>query len=403
MVNPTYYFLVKHPEESVSRGFGSVLIPTLGHAASNFDAYRTIALDSVLNQPESLCITETDAAAALGRVIDGPITSKKDIESAESALRAILLHECVEIIIPCVKGELGKGVISYIRLDQNQRNAAAFAAFSVAPCRDILCAIEYIDVSNGEVSGSSNHASQLIGKPLESLSDCYRDLLKNTSEIASAFAMDIGAASYYTSSELTSSMKRGAAGFIDELYRRIYRPWLDIAQASPPLNIDVKLPPLLAIVLSRAPSRDQIPDVLRELRDELSVVRTELNNMNKLLERTMSQADIQAQVMRINESFDAIVPESLLTDAERRWRTITSVFNLSRPVRQLYSIAVDPLNVNHEKLQELFNTTRAAVAKNPKIVSRYVPAAKFSELLRTDSVRESVLTHFSESELRLFR
>ncbi|MGB5235877.1 MAG: hypothetical protein WBN85_11985 [Candidatus Macondimonas sp.] len=401
MQHPTLNLQVTRQDESVPRGFGRTYIPTLGHPASTFDAYRTERIDSVFNKPESWCLTDTDAAAALGRIIDGPISSHTDIERAESALRAVLLHEYVEILVPCAKGEQANGYVSYIRLDQKQRNEAAFSAFQIAPCRDLLIATEYVSISNGEVTGSSNQASQLLGKPLELLSEHYRAILQNASELASAYPLEIGASTYYTGAELASPMKSGAAGFIDELYRRIYRPWVEIAQATPPLHIGAKLPPLIAIVLSRAASRERIPEVLRELREELSKVRADLNRMNALLDSTMSQADIQAHVRRVNESFDAIVPEALLTRTERRWRRLASVFRLIRPVHQLYSIAVDPLAVDHEKLKELFKDMHSAVAANSRIVSRSVSASAFSELLRVNSVRKTVLTHFTDAEVRL--
>ncbi|MSQ73349.1 MAG: hypothetical protein EXR27_19030 [Betaproteobacteria bacterium] len=85
-MHPTLNLFVTRQDESVSRGFGGTPIPTFGHAASGFDAYRTMAIDSVVNKPDSWCLTDTDAAAALGRIIDGPISSHSDIERAESAL-----------------------------------------------------------------------------------------------------------------------------------------------------------------------------------------------------------------------------------------------------------------------------------------------------------------------------
>ena len=76
-----------------------------------------MAIDSANKKPESWCLTDTDTAAVLGRIIDGPISSHSDIERAESALRIILLHEYVEILVPCAKAEYDNGFIGYIRLD----------------------------------------------------------------------------------------------------------------------------------------------------------------------------------------------------------------------------------------------------------------------------------------------
>ncbi|TLS77389.1 hypothetical protein FE236_03740 [Mariprofundus erugo] len=346
-------------------------------------------------------MTDTEAAAALGRIIDGPITSRDDIEKAESALRAMLLSDYVQVVVPCIKGQHENGYIGYIRLDKHVRNDAAFEAFLSVPSRDLLFATEFVTVSDGKVTESSSSNSAVVGVDVERISCRYKRLQKTSSELAVALPIQLGAFGYYSDGALSSSARCGTAGFIDELYRRVYRPWMEIAQSTPSLFAELKLPPLVAIVLSRAPNRECIPKVLKDLYDELSSTRNELNLMNQMLDKTMNQSDIVAQTNRINESFDAIVPEALLSDATRRKRTIATVFNFIKPVRQLYTIAADPLSINQKDLQEMFKSITASIASEPRIVSRNVPAAKFAELLRVDSVRESILTHFIGSEVKL--
>ncbi|PTB89107.1 hypothetical protein C9927_02550, partial [Pseudidiomarina aestuarii] len=84
-----------------------------------------------------------------------------------------------------------------------------------------------------------------------------------------------------------------------------------------------------------------------------------------------------------------------------RWRRIVSVFNFVRPVRQLYSIAADPLSADPDKFFELVQSARNVVAKDSRIVSRSIPAAKMAELLKVGNIRESITTHFSEQEVQL--
>jgi len=395
MQHPSIKYYVTRPEESPSS-----YIPTLGHIASNFDAYRTIEIAEIENRPESWCFTDTDAAGALGRLIDGPIKSG-DIEKAESALRAILLHDVVEIIVPCAKAIHDTGFVSYQRFDNGQRNEASFTGLNVAPCKDLLMAFELINISNGEITASSNLNSKLVGYSIEDQEAIYNNLIKSCAEVANAYPIDVGASSYFAKQEFQHTLRRGSASFITELYQRIHKPWINVAQSEPALFVDVRLPPLVAIVLSRAPSRENIPSVLTELREELTSVRVDLNRLNRKLDSTATQADINALVRSVNESFDAIVPEALLTNAERRKRRITSVFNFFTPMKQLYSIAVDPLSADPEKFIELFNLTHSVVLKNSRIVSRSVTAAKFSELLRVESVRGMVTTHFTKKEIKL--
>ncbi|PTB83309.1 hypothetical protein C9986_00010 [Pseudidiomarina aestuarii] len=400
-MHPNIKYLVTRPDESATQSGMSTYIPTLGHPASAIDIYRTVGVHSIENKPPSWCFTDLEAAAALGRVVDGPIKSGSDIDGAESALRAILLHEYTEVLVPCVKASSEGGLAQYLRLDKKIRNDAAFSAFQVANSFDRLVATEWVTLSNGKFVESSNSQSSLVNTDLELFDAQYQSIVKTVGELAHAFPSQLGATTCFANPQLEAYMNAGAAGFIDELYRRVYRPWHEVAQSVPALHLDLKLPPLLAIVLSRAPWREQIPEVLKELREELGQLRSELNSLNVMIDACMSQADIIAQTQRVNESFDAIVPEALLTPAKLRWRRIVSVFNFVRPVRQLYSIAADPLSADPDKFFELVQSARNVVAKDSRIVSRSIPAAKMAELLKVGNIRESITTHFSEQEVQL--
>lgn len=404
MQHPSFKYYVSRPDESHASGSPtSPYVPTIGHIASSIDIYRTIGIAEISDRPESWCFTDTDAAGALGRLIDGPIESRSDIEKAESALRAILLHDFVDVVVPCVKANNGSGFLGYTRFDKGQRNAASFAGLNVAPCRDLLMASEFIDVRQGEITASTNPNSKLIGASIEDYTANYHHLVTECAEVANAFPMDVDGATYFAMSEFQSALKKGPASFIDELYNRIEKPWTSIAQSGPILFVDLKLPPLVSIVLSRAQSREAIPSVLAALREELANVRSDLNYLNQMLGSSMTQADLQALIKRINASFDAIVPEALLTKAERRSRRIMSVFDFFKPLVQLYSIAVDPLSADPDKLMELIESIRGAMLNNQRIVSRSVSAAKFAELLRVDSIRDIVTSHFTNEEILLFK
>ena len=402
MSRPSISYFMTHADESAGPGGIGASIPTFGHIATAVDVYRAVAVAEVRNHPGSWSFTDTNAASALGRIVDGPISSRSDIEKGETALRAILLHDVVDIVVPSVKARHANNFVGYTRFDEGVRNQAAFAALNVAPCSDYLLAVELIDVRDGEITGSTNPSSPLIGNAFDDRATNYSHLLSAASNVVNALPMQIGAAAHYCADAFIEAFKPGPAGFLDELYKRIERPWMTISQMEPALFVDVKLPPLIAIVLTRAQHRGKIPEVLKDLREELAPVREDLKRINLLLDSSISQADLNAQIRRINESFDAIVPEALLTDVERRWRRITSVFRLAKPIRQIYSMAVDPLAADPDKLIEIFQNTREAVLRNQRIVSRSVTAAKFSELLRVDSARDLVTSHFSPQEISLF-
>lgn len=380
---------------------GGAYIPTLGHIATAVDWFCLHSIGYIENPSKSWAFTDVESASALGRLIDGPIRSRRDIEGAESALRALLLHEVVDVVIPTVKF-LDGGLKSYARFDREIRNQAAFEAFQVADCADYLIACEAVEIKDGQVTASSRMDSELVGRPITDGDKNYSLMLRGAANVASALPMQLNAATYYTSPDLIQPMKNGAKDFIDQLYRKIENPWVNVAQSQPAFSIDVRLPPLISIVLSRAPSRSSIPSVLKELRDELRPIRLDLVQLNELLDRTMTQADLAAQVRRINQSFDAIVPEALLTDAQRRLRPWLCVFRIVSWVRQALESPLSPSVIDEiDRMTRVFDASVRGVRYNRSITTRSVTAAKFSELLRMESVRGLITSHFTRAEIEV--
>lgn len=101
---------VLYPDET--RGFGtgaSSLIPTFGAPASAIDQYRTVAVVST-NLPDlGAAFTDVHAVVAIARVAEGGITDVAELEAAETALQALLLHDIVHIVVPCPKVDMGNG------------------------------------------------------------------------------------------------------------------------------------------------------------------------------------------------------------------------------------------------------------------------------------------------------
>jgi hypothetical protein len=380
---------------------GQPVIPTLGNIATAFDAYKAVGIVDVGNRPLSWCFTDTSAAAALGRIVEGPIHSVSDISSAEEALRAILLYDFVEILVPCAKAKYDSGIIGYHRFDKKERNEAAFAATRVAPCRDLLYASEFISISREEIVESTNLDSKVVGRSSCDDSLAYGLITESCADLANALPMTIGAAAHFASNALQKPLRPGVGGFINQLYSRINKPWMEVAQSQPHLYCELKLPPLLAICLNRASHRADLPGVLGELRQELADARIELNSMNEMLESSNSQAEIVRQSKRIQQCFDAIVPEALMTNTQRKQRRIMSVFRILKPIPQLYSAAVDPLSLGPSQFADVFDSVQATILNEGRIVSRCSSALKFSSLLRTGSIRDVMTSHFNDDELRL--
>lgn len=376
-------------------------VPTIGHPAVVFDAHVNVAISGVENRPSSWAMTDVDAAASLGRIVDGPIRTKDDLAHAESALRAMLFHQHVEVLVPTAKVISPELTSSYVRLDTGIRNEASFAAMQVAGCFDRMITIESLRMDGDRVQLSSRHGSPAVSNRISDLPGHFRSFLTAAGELSSALPAQIGVSTYFTAPELSVPLNAGGAGFIDLMYTRMYRAWTEVAQAAPPIHIDVKLPPMLSIVLSRAMTREKIPEVLAELRQQLQAARDEFVRLNQVIEGTRSQADIIAQTQRLGAAYDAIVPEAMLTDAERRWRRIATVWSWAKPLRHLYSIAVDPLAMDPAQFRKFYRETRDAVSKTKRVIARSVAAESIAEMLRVPSIRETVETHFTKEEVRI--
>ena len=385
-----------------NNGFGpSSYIPTEGVIASAFDAYRTVEISHIENQPDSWSMLDVDSIAALGRVIDGPITSKEDLVMAEQALRAMLFHESTQVLVPSLKIDHGS-LIGYQRLDKGLRNSASYEALKVLDSRDLLFTTEYLEVDERIVTSSSNPRSGLINRSIESFGNGYELVLKSSSEVSITLPNRIGATTYFSNSELTKHFSNYESGFIKRLYDSIEKPWFEIAQASPLIEVDIKLPPLISIVLSRASYRDEIPNVIRSLREELTASRKELTRFNSLIGEDLNQRDYMAQVNRIQDSFNAIVAESQLTDAEIMKRKILGVWSLIRPVANVYVASNFTMFNTLDEFMTVYRSMEDRVKKSSHIVSRNVPASTMSEMLKVDNIFMSTKKILTDSELKLF-
>ena len=264
-----------------------------------------------------------------------------------------------------------------------------------------LCSVS-LEVDERIVTSSSNPRSGLINRSIESFGNGYELVLKSSSEVSITLPNRIGATTYFSNSELTKHFSNYESGFIKRLYDSIEKPWFEIAQASPLIEVDIKLPPLISIVLSRASYRDEIPNVIRSLREELTASRKELTRFNSLIGEDLNQRDYMAQVNRIQDSFNAIVAESQLTDAEIMKRKILGVWSLIRPVANVYVASNFTMFNTLDEFMTVYRSMEDRVKKSSHIVSRNVPASTMSEMLKVDNIFMSTKKILTDSELKLF-
>lgn len=179
--------------------------------------------------------------------------------------------------------------------------------------------------------------------------------------------------------------------------------WATATASTPPIYCSFTLPPLLAIVLDRLNHRDDLKTTLAELRSELSECRTELRTFNSLLDKPLTQAELQRRISRITASFDAIVPSTRISKEERRLRGLAVVQRLVSPLMKAWVRLLLSSGVSYGEMLKAAGEhgVRFTPNETTSIVNRTVTARTFSRLLEnTETLQSLVKHHLSAAELR---
>src|SRR5688572_21767281 len=98
MEDKTTYLVTRLDEmPGIGQGAGSY-IPTFGAATTAVDQYRTVAVHQTNLPEQGAAFTDVTAAAALAKIAEGGLSTQKELEAAETALQALLLHEKVHVL-----------------------------------------------------------------------------------------------------------------------------------------------------------------------------------------------------------------------------------------------------------------------------------------------------------------
>ena len=390
-------YLVLYPDESRGLGNGpGSHIPTLGAATDAIDQYRTVAVASTNLPALGGAVTDVCAVAAIARVAEGGITDVAQLEAAETALQALLLHDIVHVLVPSPKLDMDNGLVSYIRQDVNSRTQFGFDLFSLAKSRDWLVAPEFLWVSDGVVVRSTLTKSPLVGKQVDQIR-AGKYSHDDVNEAINVTVESHGVPAYFTNLALIRS--RRGDGFPRRFYHRIRQSWDNAVGDIPPIVCTFSLPPLLALILDRLNNRSDLQNVITDLRAELAPVREELIEFNNIVTQSTSSAEIEARVRRITESFDAIVPESRLSGAQRWQRRILSIQGLVRPLIKFAMGFATKGGATLEDGLKVAGGARDLLIENKALIDRTITAKTFVNLLNTESLQSLVRHHFSEAEI----
>jgi hypothetical protein len=395
----TKYYVVIPDELNAVAGGPASFIPTFGAPTSVIDLYRTVGVAETNLPDVKAAFTDEQSVAALSKIAEGGISSVADIEAAEIALEALLLHDIVHVITHAPKIDYGNGLIGYKRLDEGQRTDLGFEIMRLADSRDWIFAPEIVRVEGGTVVQTGLRDSPLRGMKVDAIGRGTRYWNTDIALGISAALGDHGVAAYLTEPDLLRP--RRGDGFHKHLCSRINESWQRATAGMPPVTCTIALPPMLAIVMNRLMNREDLLAGIRELREELRPVRGELKALNEIATRSTDQGDVERMTKRITEAFDDIVPESRRSPAEKRLLTIMRVYRLAKATGTLGYKCYKVLN-GSEKAVELAKATRDlrdAVLETNLVVDRTVTSQKFAELAELEAL-QSLAKMLSEAEIR---
>lgn len=354
------------------------VIPTDGAAGTVVDQYAVVSVQHTDLPTIGATFTDVAAMVALSKVAEGGLGRVEELEAAETALQAILLHEQAHVILAAPKViNTDANFGFYSRPDEAARTEYCFKLQGVSGGRDWMIAPELLTVHRGKVSTSSKGNSPLIGRALGGL-DIAAYWEEHLPDAINAAIRAHKVAGYLADPRMQST--RHDRGFAKALYKRIRVPWNKVIGDVPPVEIMFDVPPLLAVALDRLGDRDRshLIDVIAELRAELVDARQHLRDLDQLATSSQKQAELEGQIKRVSQSFDAIIPESRLTGVERRQRLVARVY---RPARKILGWAAAfvgahgqlPLN----EIEEMAKTAHE-VLSDETIVERNVTAKTFA-------------------------
>jgi len=201
-------------------------------------------------------------------------------------------------------------------------------------------------------------------------------------DIFSSLAIDFSVPTYFSNPTLEANYNQ--TGYLNKLYETVSKDWYEYKYKTPNIDFDLRLPPLLSIVLSRAKNRENILEAIFELREELKDSREEMLKFNAVLKGSRDSVELEQEAKRIMSSFESIYSASRYDGSK-----------IIYPLLQFAKFLKSPLDV----MLQQFNPDYKA--SNPNVfVNRTVTGKMFKDLLVTDSMYNLVKQNFTKSEIK---
>ena len=360
-------------------GWEGAYVPTKGHPTSASDMYRVAGIHESGHEGWNSCFTDQHTCAALGRLIEGPLSSVSEIRSSEEALQALLLHDRVDVMVGGFKYARGN-LIGYARQEDTRSNVV-YDLFQKAQAYDHIFAVEKVRVDDQTIAESSLINSPVLGSSLTEAKAHYLARSDMQRAAMASVPLHFGVPAYFTDPGIEPFA--GRRGMLGEFYTQVCDDWASATGSVPDFSVSVPVPPLLAVVLDRSANRNAIPATIAALRDELAPVRREMLGFTEMLNGALNQKQLEERCRYLKESFAAAVPASRKSGS------------ILLPLLKLYRSARSPLDAVIKALNPDYKPDDPRILANRTVTGRV-----FSQLLKTDAVQSMMRYHFTPAEIR---
>ncbi len=298
------------------------------------------------------CFIDLSSIDSLNRIVMGPLKSYQDILGAEVALRGLIFHDGINILKPSFKNEyfndaFGNSFISNPSEESETEFGGIQNILTDANRSDHIGAIDWLisfknhDVADKYIENHNLRREKLL-KEQDEINDnfaffalCYergkfefiantteeyfKDICKTDEHLLNNFLRRIpvaGYATYFSDIAYRSYLHKLEKNNPIQFFKPIDEKWKE--KTASLLNYIVKIPmqPLLAIVLNRASTREDIPEEIISLREEFSEARSQLwLHFDDAQFRTTTSVEVASEILNsIEEESKLIIPKSFSTN-----------------------------------------------------------------------------------------
>lgn len=313
----------------------------------NPSAEKTSAIRE--EEPKRLkrAFVDTSAIDALGRLVEGPLRTKVDLQSAELAARAIVFHDEVNLLSPCIDRNIYNSIeFGPLRASQAVSDNTSIPDWFnselkdcklhqyIVPVDELLevpAEIEsevidkFISKSDSEymwnkdkwtgISKLRDDSRAYCVKLLDNINDYYEKIFLNDEykirKVVRSIP-DTGSPAYFGLNEY-QRIYEGSTEFNPTKYFDIIdTDWSQERDALLSYGAKIPIGFLTAILASRVDRREQLPNALAEMRAEFSSARNQLWDVyDDVNLRSVSFAEQIRLLKKIEQTAKAVVPEAM--------------------------------------------------------------------------------------------